>query len=408
MYVYVINKNGTPLMPCKPAKAKHLLQVGKAKVIRRTPFTIKLLWNCEENVQEVVAGMDTGTKTIGCAATTNGKVVYQSEINIRQNIQRKMTQRRMYRRTRRTRKLRYRKPRWQNRASMRRKGRLAPSIKSKIDSHLKEKKFVESILPISRWKVELASFDIHRISNPTVIGLKYQNGPLKNFYNVKAYVLYRDSYQCQKCKNKKGKLHVHHIIFRKNGGADVPPNLITLYTECHNKLHRGEFEIKGVRSKTKHATEIGIIKSQLKKQFGRFEEIFGYETKFKREQILQLPKTHYNDAVAICSEGGEVITSLYSILVKRCVAKGSYKQTKGHRSEQKMQTGKIFGFRRFDKIRYLKNTYFIQSRSGAYAVLSDVLGNNVKFSNPKCPKFEKMEKLSSRKSWIMHEKINKL
>lgn len=168
MYVYVINKNGEPLMPCKPSKAKHLLKAGKAKVIKRTPFTIKLLWDCEENTQEVVAGMDTGSKTIGCAATTNGKVVYQAEVQIRQDVSKKMERRKMYRRNRRGRKTRYRKARWQNRASMRKEERLAPSIKSKVDSHLREKKFVESILPVSRWKVETASFDIYKISNPEV------------------------------------------------------------------------------------------------------------------------------------------------------------------------------------------------------------------------------------------------
>lgn len=91
MYVYVINKNGNPLMPCKPAKAKHLLKAGKAKVIKRTPFTIKLLWDCEENTQEVIAGMDTGSKTVGCAAVTNGKVVYQSEVQLRHDVSKKMT-----------------------------------------------------------------------------------------------------------------------------------------------------------------------------------------------------------------------------------------------------------------------------------------------------------------------------
>ena len=28
--VYVINKHGRPLMPCSPAKARHLLDEGKA------------------------------------------------------------------------------------------------------------------------------------------------------------------------------------------------------------------------------------------------------------------------------------------------------------------------------------------------------------------------------------------
>lgn len=121
MCVYVINKNGKQLMPCTPAKAKHLLKARKAKCIRNTPFTIKLLWDCEENVQEVIAGMDTGSKTIGCAVITNGKVVYQSEVQIRQDVSRKMQQRKMYRRTRRSRKTRYRKARWQNRASSEKK-----------------------------------------------------------------------------------------------------------------------------------------------------------------------------------------------------------------------------------------------------------------------------------------------
>ena len=43
MLVYVLNKNRKPLMPCKPQKARKLLRNGKAKVIRREPFTIQLL-----------------------------------------------------------------------------------------------------------------------------------------------------------------------------------------------------------------------------------------------------------------------------------------------------------------------------------------------------------------------------
>jgi len=42
--VYVLNINGQPLMPCKEAKAKKLLKQDKAKVVRRTPFTIQLVF----------------------------------------------------------------------------------------------------------------------------------------------------------------------------------------------------------------------------------------------------------------------------------------------------------------------------------------------------------------------------
>ncbi len=402
MYVYVINKNGNPLMPCKPAKAKHLLKAGKAKVIKRTPFTIKLLWDCEENTQEVVAGMDTGSKTIGCAAIANGKVVYQSEVQIRQDVSKKMEQRRMYRRNRRSRKTRYRKARWQNRASMRKKGRLAPSIKSKVDSHLREKKFVESVLPVTLWKVETASFDIHKISNPDVKRWDYQKGNQKDFYNVKAYVLHRDGYQCHKCKTKKGKMHVHHVVFRSNGGTDSPENLIVLCSDCHDKLHKGEFEIKGIRSKTKHATEVGIVKSQLEKQFGDFEETFGYQTKFNREQILKLPKTHYNDAVAICCEEGEIIDISSTVYFKKHVSKGDYQQTNGSRSEKRIPTGKLFGLRKFDYIQHPLGFGFVKGkRSTGFFAISDLEG---KVINPSVNVKKNCTRLTARTTTLIERR----
>ena len=41
MLVYVLNKHGKPLMPCKPSKARKLLKQGKAKITQREPFTIQ-------------------------------------------------------------------------------------------------------------------------------------------------------------------------------------------------------------------------------------------------------------------------------------------------------------------------------------------------------------------------------
>ncbi|HWR25722.1 MAG TPA: RNA-guided endonuclease IscB, partial [Methanosarcina sp.] len=230
MLVFVINKNNKPLMPCKPSKARKLLIKGKAKVISRLPFTIKLLFGSSGYVQPVIAGMDTGSKVIGVCAMKNGKVLYQSEVYLREDVSGKMQQRAMYRRARRSRKTRYRPARFDNKSNSRKDGRLAPCIRSKLESHFRERNFVESILPVSEWKIELASFDIHKITNPEVFGIGYQNGNQKDFYNVKAYVLARDNYTCQHCKGKSKdpKLHCHHIIFRSNNGTDTPENLITL------------------------------------------------------------------------------------------------------------------------------------------------------------------------------------
>jgi hypothetical protein len=401
--VYVLSKEGKPLIPTVPAIARLILKEKKAKVFKKMPFTIKMLVDTTEYTQEVVAGMDTGSKTIGSAAITNGKVVYQAEIKLRNDVSKKMQQRKMYRRTRRSRKTRYRKARWLNRASSRKEGRLSPSIRSKIDSHLKEKDFIESILPVTKWKVELASFDIHKITNPNVEGKDYQEGVQKDYYNVKAYILDRDGYQCQKCKTKKDKLHVHHIVFRSKGGTDTPSNLITLCEGCHDKLHQGLFEIKGSKSKTKHATEMGIIKSQLKKRFGVFEETYGYETKFKREQILGISKTHYNDAVAICYNEGEQFTKNSNIVyLKRSVPKGDYQQTRGKRSEIKIPTRKLFGFRKFDLIKTSKETGFVKGkRVTGFFVISDINGNII--SEPSVKK--NCKRITARNTILIERKI---
>ena len=86
MIVYVLNHKGKPLMPCKPQRARVLLKMGKAKVVRRTPFVIKLLYGSSGYKQPVTGGMDTGSKTIGCAAVANGQVVYQSEVKLRTDV----------------------------------------------------------------------------------------------------------------------------------------------------------------------------------------------------------------------------------------------------------------------------------------------------------------------------------
>jgi hypothetical protein len=379
MFVYVVNRLGEPLMPCQSAVARLLLKDGKAKVKSRMPFTIKLVEDTTEFKQPIAGGMDTGSKFVGCAAIANGDVLYQSEVKLRTDVSKKMQQRAMYRRTRRGRKCRYRPARWSNRASMRATGRLAPSIRSKVESHFREKKQVEAILPISTWKVETASFDIHKITNPAVTKSGYQQGAQKDFYNVKAFVLHRDNYTCQSARKVKhsAKLHVHHIVFRSQDGSNAPGNLKVLCEMCHNDLHAGKFELKEKKSTTKHATEIGIVKAQLIKRWD-FEETFGYETKFKREVILALPKTHYNDAVAICCEDGELVQPASQVFHKRHVASGDYQQTKGIRSEKKIPVGKLFGLKKHDFIRTPQGTGFVKGkRSTGYFALETILGEKI-------------------------------
>jgi len=51
MLVYVISKHGKPLIPCNPQKARRLLKEQKAKVVKRTPFTIQLLYGSSKLIK---------------------------------------------------------------------------------------------------------------------------------------------------------------------------------------------------------------------------------------------------------------------------------------------------------------------------------------------------------------------
>ena len=51
-------------------------------------------------------------------------------------------------------------------------------------------------------------------------------------------VLDRDGWKCRNPRcGFRGNLHCHHILFRSEGGDDVSWNLVTLCSECHDKIH---------------------------------------------------------------------------------------------------------------------------------------------------------------------------
>ena len=135
--VYVISKDDKPLMPCENAVARLLLKQGKAKVKRKTPFTIKLLYDTTEYVQDCILGVDTGSSHVGTSViNSKNEVLYMSDVEIRNDITDKMIQRSKYRRNRRRRKTRYRPARWLNRENSIKKDRFSPTMTSKVNSHV--------------------------------------------------------------------------------------------------------------------------------------------------------------------------------------------------------------------------------------------------------------------------------
>ena len=55
--VYVLNKDGKPLMPTtRCMHVRHLLKNGKARVVKSKPFTIQLLYETDDVVQPTLVG----------------------------------------------------------------------------------------------------------------------------------------------------------------------------------------------------------------------------------------------------------------------------------------------------------------------------------------------------------------
>jgi hypothetical protein len=207
-----------------------------------------------------------------------------------------------------------------------------------------------------------------------------------------------------KGKSKDRRLEVHHIIFRSQNGSDEEANLVILCKTCHDALHAGEITLRRVGKKKgdlQHATQMNSIRLQLLKRV-EAEETFGFITKEHR-QLAGLPKEHCFDATMIATGGMTPSFRVMTVLAKRCLPDGDYQQTRGRRSEQRVTIGKIRGFRKFDKVRYQGQEYFIKGRmSIGYAILMDLDGNKADLKP--IPKFEQMTRVSARTSWNMSQK----
>lgn len=414
--VYVLDIDGQPLMPTnRHGKVRHLLKDGMAKVVQRCPFTIQLLYNNTNYTQEITLGVDAGSKHIGLSATTERIVLYEAEVELRNDIPKLLATRKQNRRSRRNRKTRYRKSRFDNRR--RKEGWLAPSVQQKVDCHLKVVENVCKLLPVTKIIAEVASFDIQKIKNPKIEGTDYQKGDQLGFWNVREYVLFRDGHTCQCCKGKsKDKiLNVHHIESRQTGG-NAPDNLITLCETCHKRYHKGLIKLpekikRGMAFKD--AAFMGIMRWAF---YGRLKETYlplgidvsltyGYLTKNTRISH-QLPKKHHIDARCISGHPDAISDGIYYHQKKiRCHNRQLHKANtlKGGIRKRNQAEYLVHGFRLFDKVRYQGKDYFIFGRrKSGYFDIRDLNGEKV---NKGSISYKKLRLVETRRSYLTERRL---
>ena len=351
MRVFVLDKNRKPLDPTHPAKARKLLKLGRAKVLRRYPFTIIMkdleVENCVTHDHQLK--IDPGAKTTGFAIVQGDRVIWGAELTHRGfQIREALTSRRQLRRSRRSRKTRYRQPRFLNRKKP--KGWLAPSLMSRIHNILTWINKLIKFCPVTGISQELVRFDTQKMLNPEISGIQYQQGTLYG-YELREYLLEKWDRTCAYCGAKNTRLEIEHIKPRSKGGTNRVSNLAIACHNCNQAKGNQEIEqflsrkpsiLKRILSQAKkpltdaaavNATRCKLYE-ELKLTGFPVEVGSGGLTKYNRCR-QNLPKTHWLDAANVGKVSTLYIEDYQPLLIT----------AKGHGTRQICRTDK-FGFPR--------------------------------------------------------------
>lgn len=355
-YAFVLDADRKPLSPTKEVKAWYMIRKGKAKLVSKYPMIIQLnrvIPDDEICKDPVHCGIDDGSTHAGIAliqqCQTRNKVLFKGTIEQRKDVKKKMDVRRGHRRYRRYHK-RYRKQRFDNRKSLKRLGRIPPSILQKRHAVLRVVSQLRKWINITHYDLEDVAIDIRALTD----GYKpyrweYQQSNRLD-ENIRKAVILRDGCECQKCGKSGIRLGVHHIKPRRLGRADTIRNLITLCTDCHESIAGCETQYMSMFYDMLDTTEpFGLqyashvmtgkqwLRARLS-ELGTLTVTTGGDTANRRID-WNISKSHSNDAVCI--------TELYpdTVNVKEYIIKPM-------RRRSKKKTDQVCGFRHHDLVEY--------------------------------------------------------
>jgi hypothetical protein len=423
-------------MPCSTRKARILLKEKKAKIIDYKPFTIQLLYATGETAQQVDLGVDTGSRHIGLSVTSEDKILAKGEIELRQDVKILLDTRKTYRRSKRNRKTRYRrckfkyktkrvydekKQKWVKEklsfTSPRPKGWLPPSLESRTQNTFFWIDRFSSLLPNAKLHIEVGKFNVQKMRNPDIEGKEYQEGETFGYYDVRYFVFARDNYTCQVCKRKNKVFNTHHIVYRSHGGGNSAFNLITVCSDCHtHENHQpGNILWKWMQDhkKTKRYQEPPFLHAMRKRIFMRYPEAhitYGSSTTPHRK-MLELEKTHYNDAIAITGIDSikENEDSMFYIkqfrkkkrsLHEATARKGrKEKNTKQKRNEK--NTKEMQGFYLNDKVIVFGKVGFVSGFTSGGAYIKDIDDNYITIQGKsyKQVSFKHIKRIEHQNNW---------
>ena len=279
MYVvYVISKDGKPLMPTtRCGHVRRLLKQKKARVVETNPFTIQLTYGTPDITQPLILGIDPGRTNIGLSAVCeDGSPVLTAQLKTRnEEVPKLMKKRASHRRAHRNngrRKVRQRrakaagsesrrcqdgqfecklpgyeepvvckgiknkKARFNNRT--RPEGWLTPTATQLLRTHLNAVYKIQKILPVTDVVLEANKFAFMKLDNPKIKRWMYQQGPLKGFDGVEDAVAKIQDGHCIFCNQPIAEYH--HVVPVSKGGSDGLDNRVGLCQEHHHLVHINE------------------------------------------------------------------------------------------------------------------------------------------------------------------------
>ena len=402
-------------MPCHPARARILLNAGKAYCEKVYPFTIKLTERDTGDLQPVQLKIDPGSRHSGLALVLNGeqhyKVIFGAVIHHKGHlITESLKSRASLRRGRRQRKTRYRPARWSNRK--RPEGWIPPSGMSRVmNLSVWTKKFI-GLTNVRSISFEKTKFDTHLMVNPEISGVQYQQGTLAG-YSVREYLLEKHKRTCVYCGKQNVRLEIEHITPRSRGGSDNVSNLTLACSDCNRKKGTktlDEFLVKkpelirkiksNVKKSFADAAQVQAIRNKslsILETFGLPVEVStGAETKFNRIK-LGYKKEHWIDAACIGSSGQ--LVSIYrpdsnNVLDIKAIGRGNRNVLRcdkyGFPVKQKPKTLKrVMGFETGDYIKTIIKGKTITTRMTLQAANSRAAFNGTVSALHRCKLIQK-------------------
>lgn len=340
MYVYVLDKGGRPLMPTRRyGHVEKLLKHGKARIASRVPFVIQLKYDVPGITQPLYGGTDPGRTNIGNSVLDGkGRTVYKDHVTSRnREIPVLMSERKEHRQASRRGERLVRKRRAKKRGTTREfpegrmlpgcdeplalkdiintearfnnrkrpEGWLTPTATHLVRTHVNMVKRIMKILPVTHWTLEINRFAFMLMEDGTVSGTDFQNGRMKGYSSVEAYIHAMQGGRCCLCGEEID--HYHHIVPRSRGGSNRPDNIVGICEKCHREIHLHEAEIALIGEKKKFRA-LSVLNQAIPFISNELEDMFrdncstctGYETKKTREKH-NIQKDHDNDAVCIAA-----------------------------------------------------------------------------------------------------------